>query len=75
MGQRHNITVDENGALVVTLMLDERYVPIVFVDEDFDMPTSELIANMVALIKRYQHGFEPDPNDANLGEAAPTTGE
>lgn len=50
-GQRHNLTVDESGNLVVYLMLGEHYQPAILTESDMEKPVEDLvieIGNMVA---------------------------
>lgn len=50
-GQRHNITLNE-GALEVTLMLGDRYVPIQIKEVDFDMPVRQLVDTIQGLLRK-----------------------
>ncbi|MHC4749536.1 MAG: hypothetical protein ACYTFW_06630 [Planctomycetota bacterium] len=51
-GQRHNLTVEDNGDLVLYLMLGDIYHPVKFEDEDLDKPITQLLAEIeLELIK------------------------
>lgn len=49
--QRHNITIDENGNLVVCLMLGECYQPLVLGDSDLDKPINELVSEIYQWVR------------------------
>lgn len=47
--QRHNLTLDENGNLVLHLMLGDQFIPIVFEDVDLDKSPNELVVEIKAV--------------------------
>jgi len=47
IGQRHSITIDEAGNLVVTLMMGDVYVPATLEEGDYDKGIYDLVAELV----------------------------
>ncbi len=40
--QRHNLTIDEQGNLVLYLMLGKRYQPVILTEEELDKSANDL---------------------------------
>lgn len=50
-GQRHNLTIDEGGNLVIHLMLGKRYQPIALTEKDLDLTVDELAKEVYQYVR------------------------
>ena len=46
-GQRHNLTVDKDGDLILHLMLGDKFIPVKLTEDDFDKPVHLLVNEIV----------------------------
>lgn len=47
LGQHHNLTVNDSGALFVTLMLGNQYIPIALDEEDLQKDIPQLVNDII----------------------------
>lgn len=50
-GQRHNLTLNNNGKLELTLMLGEKYVPFQLEEIDLDLRVLDLVETIQHVLK------------------------
>ncbi len=57
-GQRHNLTVDSDGEMTITLMMGDYYWPCKFSDEDLLKPVDKLADEITEMIKARYYDYE-----------------
>ena len=50
-GAAHNITLDERGLMLVLMISESRYLPVLLEEEDYDKPIGQLVGEIKAYVE------------------------